>query len=84
MVTLYCETYKSTLVQQRVSGDMNPPGLGHVSAWVCLSSGTHIWRRRVCERKKDYAQEGSCPTNNTSSSRRHPTQKAGRTGGSNH
>lgn len=37
--SLYCETHKSPLVQQKLSGDMNPSGLGHISAWVCLPSG---------------------------------------------
>jgi hypothetical protein len=36
---LYCETHKSTLVRQAITGDVNPPDLGHVSAWVCLPSG---------------------------------------------
>ena len=37
--SFYCETHKSILVQQELTGDMNPPGLGHISAWVCLTSG---------------------------------------------
>jgi hypothetical protein len=37
--SLYRETHKSPLVKQKLSGDVNPSGLGHVSAWVCLPSG---------------------------------------------
>jgi len=35
----YCETHKAPLVRQALSGDMNPSGLGHLAAWVCLASG---------------------------------------------
>ena len=39
----YCETHKAALVRQELSGDVNPPGLGHIAAWVCLESGnSHI------------------------------------------
>jgi hypothetical protein len=37
--SLYCQIHKSSLVRQSLTGDENPPGLGHVSAWVCLPSG---------------------------------------------
>ena len=37
--SFYCETHKSSLVCQSLTGDEKPSSLGHVSAWVCLPSG---------------------------------------------
>jgi hypothetical protein len=41
---LICGYHKKPLVQVALHGDPNPPGLGHVSAWLCPESNKTVYQ----------------------------------------
>src|SRR5262245_18061712 len=44
-----CAVHGKPLQEQSMSGSANPPGPGHLSAWVCPDSGKTCLRSRDCD-----------------------------------